>query len=134
MAAEAYHSDYRVYYEDTDMAGIVYHANYLKFFERGRSDAVRSAGIDQGAMLADGMVFAVVHMDIAFRAPARFGDVLHIATTVPRITGAALHMHQTAHARQTLLAEAQIRIACVTATGKVLRVPAAIRAALQQAL
>ncbi|MEM8753216.1 MAG: YbgC/FadM family acyl-CoA thioesterase, partial [Pseudomonadota bacterium] len=63
---------FRVYYEDTDMAGVVYHANYLKYIERARSNALREAGVDQGAMRADGLVFVVTRIEADYLAPARF--------------------------------------------------------------
>ena len=79
----------RVYYEDTDLAGIVYYANYLKFIERGRTEALRAAGVDQMALRAsDGVVFAVRRVEADFLAPARMDDLLDITTTVTKATGA----------------------------------------------
>ena len=79
----------RVYYEDTDLAGVVYYANYLKFIERGRSEWVRSLGIDQGALRRDtGIVFAVRHLEADYLRPAVFDDWLTVTTAVQPVTGA----------------------------------------------
>lgn len=82
--------DCRVYYEDTDMAGIVYHANFLKFIERGRSEWVAALGIDQRAMKEEaGQVFVVRRIEADYLAPAHYGDDLQVLTTPERIGGAA---------------------------------------------
>ena len=86
----------RVYYEDTDFSGIVYHANYLKFMERARSEALRSCGITHAALLErdNPIVFAVRRMDTQWLAPARIDDALSIKTRFQRITGARLTLTQ----------------------------------------
>ncbi|MGB0157937.1 MAG: YbgC/FadM family acyl-CoA thioesterase, partial [Thalassovita mediterranea] len=84
----------RVYYEDTDMAGIVYYANYLKFIERGRSEWVREIGIDQNEMKAEGFVFAVRRVEADYLAPAKLDDELIVTTEVAQVTGARLVMDQ----------------------------------------
>ena len=94
----------RIYYEDTDMAGIVYYANYLKFFERGRSEAVRAMGIDQNQMREGrGIVFAVRRAEIDYFAPARLDDLITLRTRVTRLGGATLEMGQEAWRGATLL-------------------------------
>ena len=81
--------DLRVYYEDTDLAGIVYHANYLKFIERARTEALIAAGIDQAALRAEtGLVFAVRRVEADFIAPARFQDLLRVETRAGEVRGA----------------------------------------------
>ncbi|WP_112324127.1 tol-pal system-associated acyl-CoA thioesterase [Oceanibium sediminis] len=124
----SFESRFRVYYEDTDMAGIVYYANYLKFMERGRSDAVREMGIDQGAMREAGLAFAVAHLSIDFHAPARFDDMLSVHTDILRTGGATLEMAQQIRVQERRIVTAQVRIACMTLDGRVARIPAAIRA------
>ena len=78
-----HHFALTVYFEDTDTAGVVYYANYLKFMERARSDMIRAVGIDQSAMLrGDGSAYFVTHVDIRYRRPSRLGDDLRIVSTV----------------------------------------------------
>ena len=84
----------RVYYEDTDMGGIVYHANFLKFIERARSEWVAGLGLDQNAMRDDGIVFAVRRVEADYMLPARYGDELEVRTTTASISGARLVMDQ----------------------------------------
>jgi acyl-CoA thioester hydrolase len=122
----------RVYYEDTDLAGIVYHANYLKFLERGRTEALREAGIDQTRLKAErGLVFVVVSMDIAFRRAARFDDVLEVTTETVAVRGATLEMAQAALRDGTPCVTATVRCAVMdAATGRAVRLPEDIRRAL----
>ncbi|MHA3977736.1 tol-pal system-associated acyl-CoA thioesterase [Halovulum sp. GXIMD14794] len=123
-------SEFRVYYEDTDMAGIVYYANYLKYLERGRSDLVRAAGIDQAAMREVGIVFAVARAEMDFRAPARFDEVVTVETRIGRVGGASLIMPQVIRVGDRLVVEAMIRVICMTLEGRPARFPAEVRAAL----
>jgi acyl-CoA thioester hydrolase len=81
-----HHFALTVYFEDTDTAGVVYYANYLKFMERARSDMIRAVGIDQSAMLrGDGSAYFVTHVDIRYRRPCRLGDDLRVVSTVQRV-------------------------------------------------
>ena len=84
----------RVFYEDTDFSGYVYHANYLKYCERARSDYLRVIGIDQNAMFAEGNAFVVRNMDCEFLRPARFEDVLDVETRLVEISGARFELAQ----------------------------------------
>lgn len=117
----------RVYYEDTDAAGIVYYANYLKFAERARTELLRQGGIDQSKFAADhGLVFAVKNCTIEYDSPARLDDVLTIRTVVRTIAGASLDLAQNiwrdGEARP--LARLSVRIVCLkAATGKPERIP-----------
>ncbi|TVQ54191.1 MAG: tol-pal system-associated acyl-CoA thioesterase [Rhodobacteraceae bacterium] len=120
----------RVYYEDTDLAGIVYHANYLKFMERGRTEALRAAGVDQTRLKAEGLVFVVARMAIDFRRPARFDDLLTVETIVARLGAATAEMRQTVLRDDLVMAEAAVRVACMGEGGRAARLPAAVRAAL----
>ncbi len=129
-----YTHNLRVYYEDTDMAGIVYYANYLKFAERGRSDAVRDMGIDQNAMKADGYVFAVKSVTATYHKPAIFGDALRVETESSKIGGASLEMTQRVLRGDTLIFSAMFRVACMDMAGRAARFPADIRQKLQHSL
>jgi acyl-CoA thioester hydrolase len=118
-----------VYYEDTDMAGIVYHANWLKYVERASSDLVRRLGIDQAAMRAAGRVFAVAHVDAAFRAPARLDDRLTVTSRAVEAGGARLVLDQrvTHDATGRLYFEARVTVVCMRIDGRPARLPAELR-------
>lgn len=121
----------RVYYEDTDLAGIVYYANYLKFIERARSTMVREAGIDQGAMKeGEGLVFAVRHVDATYLKPAKLDDELRIATKLQQLSGAKLLFEQDVYRGDEMLFSSKITVICMNAAGRVIRLPAEIRAKL----
>lgn len=118
----------RVYYEDTDMGGIVYYANYLRFIERARSDWVRSLGIDQNAMREkDGIVFAVRRVEADYLLPAKFDDDLLVRTMLTAITGARLTMAQEVLRDDALLFRAEVTVVCVGEGGAPARLPANIR-------
>ena len=117
----------RVYYEDTDLAGIVYYANYLKFIERARSEWVRELGIDQVQMKADGLVFAVRRVEADYLAPAKYDDELVIQTTMEPGSGVRLVVKQEVMRGDEVLFSAIVTIICMTAEGAVARLPAAIR-------
>ena len=117
----------RVYYEDTDLAGIVYYANYLKFIERARSEWVRELGIDQVRMKADGLVFAVRRVEADYLVPAKYDDELVVHTTMQPGSGARLVVKQNVMRGDTLLFSALVTIICMTLDGAVSRLPAVIR-------
>ena len=117
----------RVYYEDTDLAGIVYYANYLKFIERARSEWVKQLGIDQVQMKADGLVFAVRRVEADYLLPAKFDDDLVVETTMEPGSGARLVVRQDVKRDGALLFSALVTIICMTTDGAVTRLPAAIR-------
>jgi acyl-CoA thioester hydrolase len=117
----------RVYYEDTDLAGIVYYANYLKFIERARSEWVRELGIDQVQMKADGLVFAVRRIEADYLAPAKYDDELVVHTTMEPGSGARLVVKQEVKRGEAVLFSAIVTIICMTQEGTVARLPAAIR-------
>lgn len=119
--------DLRVHYEDTDMGGIVYHANFLKFIERARSDWVAGIGIDQNAMRAAGVVFAVRRIAAEYLAPARFGDVLEVRTQVHSVSGARLVLDQRVLRGAAALFAARVTLACMSVAGRPARLPAALR-------
>ena len=117
----------RVYYEDTDMAGIVYYANYLRYIERARSDWVRGLGIDQNAMKAQGLVFAVRRVEADYLMPARLDDELVIETEVVQVTGARLVMDQVVRRGKDRLFHAIVTVVVITESGHPARMPANIR-------
>lgn len=117
----------RVYYEDTDLAGIVYYANYLKFIERGRSEMVREAGVDQTAMKAAGVVFAVRKVTADYLKPARFEDELTVETSLKSLTGVRFSMGQRVLRGAGVLFTAEVEVVCLDAAGKPLRIPDDIR-------
>lgn len=124
----------RVYYEDTDLAGIVYYANYLKFIERGRSEWVRTLGVDQGALKAEsGIVFAVRKVDADYLHPARFDDLLTVTTELRNLGGARIDLWQRVLRGETVLFTAAITLVCLGADGRAARLPDAVRARLQGA-
>lgn len=118
----------RVYYEDTDLAGIVYHANYLKFIERARSELVREAGISQTALKAErGIVFAVRRMVMDFLAPARFEEELRVETRLTGLKGASFDLDQVVLRGSDRLYAATVQVVCLAADGRAVRIPADIR-------
>jgi acyl-CoA thioester hydrolase len=121
----------RVYYEDTDMAGIVYYANYLRYIERARSDWVRGLGIDQNAMKAQGLVFAVRRVEADYLMPARLDDELVVETEVLQVTGARLVMDQVVRRGKDRLFHAVVTVVVITDSGHPARMPANIRQMLQ---
>ena len=125
----------RVYYEDTDLAGIVYYANYLKFIERARSEWVRGLGIDQAKLRTEqGLVFAVRRVEADYLRPALFDDVLTVQTALADHSGARLVLDQAVLRGEQTLFKARVTLACLTAIGAATRFPAAMRAALTQVL
>jgi acyl-CoA thioester hydrolase len=112
-----------VHYEDTDLSGFVYHANYLKFIERARSDWVRALGIDQGAMRAAGLVFAVYRLEAAFHGPARLDDRLEVATRPLTRGGARLVLAQSVGRTGRCLFDARVTLVCMDVAGRARRLP-----------
>jgi len=126
----------RVYYEDTDFTGLVYHASYLRFMERGRSDFIRILGIDQGELFeqtakeAPGFHFVVRSMKIDFLKPARVDEVIEVVTMPGEVGGASIILKQSVVRGDETLVTADVRIAFV-AGEKPQRIPAALRKALR---
>ena len=119
----------RVYYEDTDLAGIVYYANYLRFIERARTEWVRDLGIDQTALRGDtGIVFAVRRIEADYLRPARFDDVLDVRTSLIALTAARILLAQTVWRGDVPVFEARVTLVCLTPRGTPARLPAGIRA------
>ena len=126
----------RVYYEDTDFSGIVYHANYLRFMERGRTNYLRLLGADQRGLFeeaareAPGFAFVVRAMTLDFRRPARMDDILLVTTVPEEVKGASITLHQTVRRGEELLVEAHVRVAFV-AGGRARPIPKALRGAIR---
>jgi acyl-CoA thioester hydrolase len=114
----------RVYFEDTDVAGIVYYANYLRFMERARSDMLRSVGIDQRAVMEQGEgVYAVAEVGIKYRGSARLEDALVVVSEVVQVRAAACVIHQRVMRGDELLADAMVTAAFITPDGRPKRQP-----------
>ena len=119
----------RVYFEDTDFSGRVYHARYLHFMERGRSDYLRLLGIHHRELAAEGMAFAVRRMEIEFQKPAAIDDALTIRTRPSCVGGARVELAQEIWREGERLVTAAVTIALIGRRGRALRLPPAIRAA-----
>eukprot|EP01037_Dinobryon_pediforme_P002410 gene2410-2445_t len=125
-----WHHPVRVYYEDTDFSGLVYHASYLRFLERGRTEVLRDLGIIQSAAHeGETLAFVVRHMVLDFIKPARMDDLIDVETQVSDIAGASLVMRQSIFRDKICLLTADVKIAVVK-DGRVSRLPAALRALL----
>jgi acyl-CoA thioester hydrolase len=126
----------RVYYEDTDFTGIVYHANYLRYMERGRTNYLRLLGADHRALFeateqeAPGFAFVVRAMNIDFLKPARMDDVLEVHTEPQEIRGASISLHQRIVRGDELLIEASVRVAFVSG-GRARPIPKPLRVAMK---
>ena len=103
----------RVYYEDTDAAGIVYYANYLRFIERGRTELLRTLGHDQNALMKEGIAFAVRSANVEFLKPARLDDLLTVETGIASLGRAQVTFAQRIRRDHELLLDAKIRVACI---------------------
>jgi acyl-CoA thioester hydrolase len=122
----------RVYYEDTDLSGITYHANYLRWFERARSDLLRMLGIDQRAAIESGEgAYALSEVNLKYVSPARLDDDVVIETRCTELGAASCRMHQIARREGQILCEASLRVGFITLDGRPRRQPAAWRAAFQ---
>lgn len=120
-----HHFALTVYFEDTDLSGIVYHANYLRFFERARSDMLRAVGIDQRAAQEEGLgAYAVTEMDIKWKRPAKLDDELIIFSRVSKIRAASCLIHQRVIRDGELLADATVTAALLSPEGRPIRQPA----------
>ena len=126
----------RVYYEDTDFTGIVYHANYLRYMERGRTNYLRLIGADHRALFeaaekeAPGFAFVVRSMNLDFLRPARMDDVLDVVTEPEEVKGASITLRQRVMRGDELLAEAQVRVAFISG-GRARPIPKPLRAAMK---
>lgn len=131
-----HHMQIRVYYEDTDFSGLVYHANYLRFMERGRSNYLRLLGADQRALFAEaeseapGFAFVVRSMQLEFLKPARMDDVLDIMTRPLEVRGASITLHQEVRRGEVLLLDARVKVAFISG-GQAKPIPKPLRMAME---
>ncbi len=126
-----HHLPIRVYYEDTDTAGIVYYANYLKFAERARTEMLRLAGINQSEMATRYcMAFAVRSCAVDFRAPARLDDLIEVRSRFTELVGATVSVVQAIWRDAEELVRLDVRVACLRENGRPTRIPAPLRQAL----
>ena len=121
--------EFRVYYEDTDAGGVVYHARYLGFFERGRTEYFRERGLSVQKLHAEGTVFPVVRMELDFRAPARLDDLVRVETALVSAGNTSFVMAQRLFLAVDgkLLAEAKVTLVCVNDRMKPKRLPSELR-------
>jgi acyl-CoA thioester hydrolase len=130
-----HHLPVRVYYADTDAAGMVYHSAYLDFAERGRTEMLRMFGFDHHRLQGmDGLVFAVRHLAIDYLQPARLDDLLDVRSRLVHMGGATLQLRQSLWREAAELARMAVRLGCVRVTGGVARIPVSVRDRLQNYL
>lgn len=123
----------RIYYEDTDCGGVVYYANYLKYFERARTQYLEERELSVAGLMKEGTVFVVVHAEVDYRSPARYGETLVIETVVSEMTAASFTFSHVIRERESrrVVVEGAARLATVDGSGKVKRLDKAMIAALQ---
>jgi acyl-CoA thioester hydrolase len=126
LEGRVHHLPVRIYYEDTDFTGVVYHARYLHFLERARTDFLRTLGIAHAALLArpEPLVVAVTRMTLVFKAPARIDDALVVRSQFLSAEGARLHLEQDVVRGDQVLLAAEVEAACLTPQGRPRRAPA----------
>lgn len=123
----------RVYYEDTDLAGIVYYANYLRFIERARTEWLREIGVDQVRLKAlDGVVFAVRHVSADYLTPARFDDLLVVESSIAALTPARVTMRQKVLRGDEILFDSRVVLVCLNTAMRPTRLPATLRSLLSR--
>ena len=123
----------KIYYEDTDCGGVVYYANYLKYFERARTEYLETRGYSVAALIKEGVVFVVVHAEVDYCSPGRYGDTLVVETEVSEVTRAALTFSHVVREKVSgrVVVKGSARLAATDGNGKVIRLDRAMVAALQ---
>ena len=125
---DAFKLPIRVYYEDTDAGGIVYHASYLRFGERGRTEMLRGAGFEHARLLKEeGLAFAVVALNIEYKAPAQIDDLLMLHSRVTRMGGASIDIEQIFYRDDKIICEIKVVIVCIDQSMKAVRLPDKLR-------
>jgi acyl-CoA thioester hydrolase len=127
---EPHRFDVRVYYEDTDFSGNVYHSAYLHFFERARTEFLRAIGVHHSELIREGIAFAVRSMSIEFEAAAHIDDVLTVETRVEQITAVRLALDQRISRGGKVITRAKVLVVAINAAGRPARMPKAILASL----
>jgi acyl-CoA thioester hydrolase len=124
----------RVYFEDTDAAGIVYYANYLKFAERARTDMLRDLGVSHAEMMKrDGLVLVVRRCEVDYLRPAKLDDLLTVETTAAKLGGASVELLQRVLRAEEVLAELKVLVVCIGQDGRPARIPDYVRGAIPRA-
>jgi len=118
-----HHFKIKIYYEDTDAGGVVYYANYLRYMERARTEFLLEKGIDIARYHDKGYLFAVVHVDINYKKPARLGENIEVTTEVTEKSHVTITLRQDVFRGDTLLVGAIIKLACINKEGKLQRLP-----------
>jgi acyl-CoA thioester hydrolase len=113
----------KIYYEDTDAGGVVYYANYLRYLERARTEFLLKKGINVSEYHNKGYLFAVINVDISYKRPAKLGEIIEVTTEVLEITNATINFKHEIFRDDTLLIEANVKLACITKDGKPQRLP-----------
>lgn len=132
MTDKAHHWPIRVYYEDTDLAGIVYYANYFRFTERARTEWIRSLGVDQALLKAEsGMVFVVARVEADYLKPARFDDEIEVVTRVEGVGGTRINLSQNVVRDGVVLFRSRVVLVIMNDAGRAVRPPAEIRRKLE---
>ena len=118
----------RVYYEDTDAGGVVYHASYIRYAERGRTEMMRSHGFSHADTLAKtGIGFAVVSLKVDYRQPARLDELLTVKTHIARLGGASMDMRQVIYRKTEIITDMTVTLVCIDPSFKAVRLPQAVR-------
>jgi acyl-CoA thioester hydrolase len=113
----------KIYYHDTDAGRVVYYSNYLKYMEEARTEYLRKIGIDVAKYMADGVLFAVVHLEADYKSPARYDDTIKITAKIESIGNASIHFAQEVARGGTLLVNAKVILACINNNMRAQRVP-----------
>lgn len=123
----------RIYYEDTDCGGVVYYANYLKYFERARTHYIEQCGFSVASLMAEGTVFVVVRTEVDYRSPARYGETILVETVVSDVTPASFTFTHVLREKTSgrVVVEGSARLAATDGNGKVKRLDKGLVAALQ---
>ncbi len=117
----------KIYYEDTDAGGVVYYANYLRYMERARTELLLEKGINVAEYHNKGFLFAVVHVDINYKKPAKLGEIIEVVTEVTELSHVTITLRQLVFREDDLLVEAAVKLACINGTGKPQRLPEEFR-------
>jgi len=125
----------RIYYEDTDSGGVVYYANYLRYFERARTEFLREKGCEVSDFIQSGFLFVVTKVEVCYHYPARYNDVLKIETRISDIRSASFVFSHKVYLKggDLLVAEAQVKLACVDGRGRPTRLPERLDASFKEA-
>ncbi len=129
--AEFYYEK-KIYYHDTDAGNVVYYARYLEHLEEARTEYLRHCGIDVAALASQGTIFPVVHLEVDYKAPARYGETVRVYTRPERLGNASIHFVQEIKRGDTMLLTAKTVWACVSKDLKIRRIPEEMRAALEK--